>query len=110
MKINLDLTPAQQISLFRKAEENGGHWFVDVRRPNESRRRRAHILSLPHAIELFSPPPSSSFAIFFRPHECQFEISLSEWKPSSDEVILWMYVDPEVWYKIIEEVQNEGQI
>lgn len=108
MKINLELTPAQQISLFKKAEENGGRWFVDVRHPNEFRRRRAHILSLPHAIELFGP--TSSFAIFFRSHECQFEISLSEWKPSSDEVILWMYVDPEVWHKIIEEVQNEGKI
>lgn len=106
--IDLKLTKNQQIDLFKKAEENGGHWFVDILLPNESRRRTAYILSLPHAIELFGP--TSSFAIYFRPHECQFELSLSEFHPFNGEVILWMYVDPDVWHKIIEEIKDEGKI
>jgi hypothetical protein len=103
MKIEIDLTYDQQVALFKKAEENGGRWFVDIRLAGESRRRTAYILSLPHAIELFCHHPF--FAVYFRPHEGQYEISWSIFYPAREEVILWMYVDPDVWYKITEEIK-----
>lgn len=77
------------INLFKKAELSGGYWFVKIYFPEKQIFKKAYILSLSHALELF--PQSSIFSVNYKDNEYCLTWEFTQ----SDGIIvtLTMFVD-----------------
>lgn len=78
-----------KIKLFKQAEQYGGYWFIKVYLPSIKQYKRAYILSLAHALELF--PENSIFEIMWLHNEYCISLDFEQ----SDGIIvkLYMYTD-----------------